>query len=634
MAWATSPQEADEGPWRNTYWFYGPPGIGKTSLAHSICEKLHDGKHLAGAFFCRRDDPHLRGFENVVSTFIVALAGVFPPFRRMVADHLRKDQNLTSMTMKGTLFLDFIHNLPRHPTHPLVFVIDALDECGDDRTRPGLLEVLTEAAAHAPWLKVIITSRPEADIQRFFDAPHTWPHLRYELAEDQDASADLQVFAHNRFRLVASKWHLAAPWPFQTLAVLLPIEIWREILLLAVEPDVGPSVFATTCTASTIIHFMRQEDDPYNEYMKRRATLRQVCRTWNQTILSTNSWWTYVSAPNQQSTAPASTTDQVPTIKRLSMDIMDDECVEASVNWASDVLQRVQVPLIIYDVNFPECSDDIGACTKPHALHDFLPRVDSNMALRRLRVVFPPQNCCRAISFPHLNANFKNLISLSLCNLSMLSTEELTLPHLELLHLARNTGAPPSPTQGWNLPCLRHVWVEGMLDTPHINTWLKFLLRYASQLETLFLIMDDPWDEFPNDFWDSFTALQVLGLRYNVLTDRHWGGWIKGPPRTHPLRYLVCKHCRGVTATASLLESMWNYHGGVGLMIENYITDRCYLIDDIQYEGWKTRLMESDGILPDRRNGRRSGKSGRRNRQYFVSDDDSDHEYRGRCVVA
>jgi len=217
MAWVTSAHGINDRPWEHTYWFYGSPGIGKTSLAHSICEKLHDRKHLAGAFFCRRDDPHLSELANVIPTLINALAGIFPPFRSMVANRLRKDRNLTSKSMKDSLFLDFIRNLSRHPNHALVFVIDALDECGDDRSRPGLLRALTEAAAHAPWLKVIITSRPEADIQHFFNASTGPPHLRYDLAEDQDSSTDLQTFARSEFDFVASKWHLAAPWPEESL---------------------------------------------------------------------------------------------------------------------------------------------------------------------------------------------------------------------------------------------------------------------------------------------------------------------------------------------------------------------------------------------------------------------------------
>jgi hypothetical protein len=134
-------------------------------LAHSICERLHEQNHLAGAFFCRRDDPSLSQHTNILPTFIHQLAIIFPPFRTIVAKHLRDDPNLTPGSMKGSLFLDFIRSLPSHPEHTLVFVIDALDECGDAQNRPGLLKVLTDAAAQAPWLKIIITSRTEVDIQ-------------------------------------------------------------------------------------------------------------------------------------------------------------------------------------------------------------------------------------------------------------------------------------------------------------------------------------------------------------------------------------------------------------------------------------------------------------------------------------
>src|SRR5260370_11392125 len=46
MDWVTDPQERNNGSQRNTYWFYGSPGIGKTSLAHSICQRLHGKKYL------------------------------------------------------------------------------------------------------------------------------------------------------------------------------------------------------------------------------------------------------------------------------------------------------------------------------------------------------------------------------------------------------------------------------------------------------------------------------------------------------------------------------------------------------------------------------------------------------------
>jgi hypothetical protein len=138
---------------------------------------------------------------------------VFPPFRTIVAKHLRDDPYLAPGSMKGSLFLGFIRSLPRDPEHTLVFVIDALDECGNTRSRPGLLKVLTDAAAQVPWLKIIITSRTEVDIQHFFDSLTQSSYLQYDLATDQDASADLRTFARSQFDMVVSDWHLPASWP-------------------------------------------------------------------------------------------------------------------------------------------------------------------------------------------------------------------------------------------------------------------------------------------------------------------------------------------------------------------------------------------------------------------------------------
>src|SRR5258706_6467528 len=198
---------------RNTYWFHGLPGIGKTSLAHSICATLAKRSHLAGAIFCRRDDRVLSEPINILPTFIYKLAMIFPPFRTIVAKHLRDHSDLTPESMEDTLFLDLILSLPHRPETSLVFVIDALDERGDAQSRPRLLEALTNATAQAPWLKIIVTSRPEVDIQDFFDTLAQSPYLPYDLATDQDASVDLQTFTRTQFDLVASQWNLDTPWP-------------------------------------------------------------------------------------------------------------------------------------------------------------------------------------------------------------------------------------------------------------------------------------------------------------------------------------------------------------------------------------------------------------------------------------
>jgi len=213
VEWVANKSGQGNVPQRNTYWIFGSPGIGKTSLAHSICANLHERNHLIGAFFCRRDDLNLSKPINILPTFIHKLSIIFPPFRTIVAKHLRDDPNLTPESMEGSHFLDFVKSLPRHPEHTLVFVIDALDECGNRRNRQVVLKALTDAAALAPWLKIIITSRPEVDIERFFRGPTSSSYSSYDLATDQEANDDLRTFARRQFALVASHWHIRTAWP-------------------------------------------------------------------------------------------------------------------------------------------------------------------------------------------------------------------------------------------------------------------------------------------------------------------------------------------------------------------------------------------------------------------------------------
>ena len=252
MDWATSISRQGEVVHSNTYWIYGLPGIGKTSLAHSICARLHDQNHdqnrLVGGFFCRRDDPDLSEPRNILPTLIHNLAVVFPAFRRIVAEHLSKDPNVTPESMKHTLFLEFIHKLPHSPNNALVFVIDGLDECGSTQTqnRPEILRALISVAAHVPWLKIIITSRPENDILHCFDAPTSPTHSRYELTADEESTSDLRIFAKYRFDSVASKRGFQPPWPEQslfdsTVSRAAGLYIFIETIALALEQCEEPT---------------------------------------------------------------------------------------------------------------------------------------------------------------------------------------------------------------------------------------------------------------------------------------------------------------------------------------------------------------------------------------------------------
>jgi len=241
IAWVTNGPGQEDIDQSTPYWIYGLSGIGKTSLAHSICEKLDKREQFAGAFFCRRDDTNSSEPRNILPTLTYQLAKKKPPFRSIVAGHLHKMQHMAPHSMQGALFLEFIRSTPCHSNQvPLAVVIDAFDECGNAESRAEILKYLKKAAALVSWLKIIITSRPEVDIIRALGTA-----AKYDLGTDQEATADLRTFAQRQLEVVASKWCLSMPWPDESLFNRVVLQanglfIFIKTLVLALEKCEDP----------------------------------------------------------------------------------------------------------------------------------------------------------------------------------------------------------------------------------------------------------------------------------------------------------------------------------------------------------------------------------------------------------
>ena len=368
----------------------------------------------------------------------------------------------------------------------------------------------------------------------------------------------------------------------------LPAEIWQDILLLAIGPN-GYPTFEATCTASTFLHFLEQEKDPYRSYlgyMRRWGTLRRVCRAWNEFLESTDTWWVHAEDPYHpwKSFDLPPVAGQVAIVKRLSMTIKTGECVGPALNWASDLFQRVQAPILSYNITL-EGPYDPKFIDEPYSL---LASVSTKMALRSLGIACRFQNSCKPISLSQINANFKDLVSLSLSGVTVRSTEELTLPRLEFLYIHSTL-----PTKGWDLPRLRHVYLACVpASASDFHTQIDSVRRYASHLESLFLETDSLRNGLPADFWASFPALRLFGLPYDVL-HYSWAGWDVPPPQSHPFRYLVCGSSPGLAETAGVLKWRWTYHDGVALVVQG-TAGVYYLIEDAKQMEWS---RETDGSL-------------------------------------
>jgi Cdc6-like AAA superfamily ATPase len=158
-------------------WLHGLAGSGKSSIAASVCYQLNkraDGRQYLGAsFFCKRDDKYLRHPTLVLPKIAADLSNSFPQFAKIIAAALSDDPNLATTEAMTRQFADLFKGplvkLSKSNRDPFVIVVDALDEMGTDDDRRRLITILYEMSELTPWLKIILTSRPDPDIRRFFD---------------------------------------------------------------------------------------------------------------------------------------------------------------------------------------------------------------------------------------------------------------------------------------------------------------------------------------------------------------------------------------------------------------------------------------------------------------------------------
>ncbi|KAG8724739.1 hypothetical protein FRC09_015006 [Ceratobasidium sp. 395] len=185
-------------------WVHGPAGFGKSSIATSLCLRLDGRDLLASSFFCKRDSPELRDPRRVLTTIVYGLALRWQPYRDAVVAAVRDDPELHSRHIQP--LYDTLVGKPQRklaqesgPGETLVVVVDALDECGDLDTRRQLLACLHDLSKMGRWLKVVLTSRPDPDIQEFFREAPADSFVEYDVA-GHDASADIRVFVEDRLK--------------------------------------------------------------------------------------------------------------------------------------------------------------------------------------------------------------------------------------------------------------------------------------------------------------------------------------------------------------------------------------------------------------------------------------------------
>jgi hypothetical protein len=219
----------------------GSPGAGKSAIAASIAFDLHERQRLASSFAFKHSnatlsDPSVvwhtvasdlaRFHLGVKNRLIEVLKGVDPgrdlalQFQQLIAGPLMQNRN------------ELLSNPP-------VIVLDALDECGSDRSqsddRRRLLETLTQWSSLPCTFKLIVTSQDEWLPNSFRQSCKTITlHTGDRVASE--TTNDIRHFLEKRFSLIAEGYPSLRNWPGERTIDRLATRsaglfIWAETLI-------------------------------------------------------------------------------------------------------------------------------------------------------------------------------------------------------------------------------------------------------------------------------------------------------------------------------------------------------------------------------------------------------------------
>ncbi|KAH8108507.1 hypothetical protein DFH11DRAFT_1516610, partial [Phellopilus nigrolimitatus] len=187
----------------------GLAGSGKSSIAISAVLQFDKKNMLGGNFFCDAGDAQQRSSRNILPKLASMLAKKHGPFSKHLLHILREDTNDLPNSRRIMRQCQHLFNAPlthmtsSHNQHTFVLVVDALDECEGPATTAEILQALLQLSKIVPWLKVLLTSRPQKDLHEFLDKEKEYIlPFRLQLTESNE---DIFTFTKHRMEFLVDE---------------------------------------------------------------------------------------------------------------------------------------------------------------------------------------------------------------------------------------------------------------------------------------------------------------------------------------------------------------------------------------------------------------------------------------------
>jgi hypothetical protein len=228
----------------------GSPGAGKSAIAASIVSNLDDRRRLASSFAFKHSNASLSDPSVVWRTVAYDLARFHPGMNDSLVGVLKGVDPGRNLALQFQRLIAEPLTKSRYEllSNPPVVVLDALDECGSDRSqsdeRRRLLETLTQWRSFPRTFKLIVTSRDERLPISFRQSCRTIVlHTGNRVASE--TTRDIRHFLEKRFTHITENYSSLRKWPGERIIDRLAdrsagLFIWAETLIRFVGNEKYP----------------------------------------------------------------------------------------------------------------------------------------------------------------------------------------------------------------------------------------------------------------------------------------------------------------------------------------------------------------------------------------------------------
>src|SRR5277367_5173952 len=189
QVWRNCP--VTSGPEERILWIRGTLGVGKTIMAGYFIELLKClySDAIVVYFFCRKGEAGLTKARDIIRTLIYQCIQ-YSPDVRLSLDLLRRNGLAIDDNIGVGLLFDRLIRDPLNKANKEIFIVlDGLDEADsalDTIERPSRpeMDILLEHLASLPMIRLLLVSRPDADIKRIIPASTLKPLGKDDNKED------------------------------------------------------------------------------------------------------------------------------------------------------------------------------------------------------------------------------------------------------------------------------------------------------------------------------------------------------------------------------------------------------------------------------------------------------------------